>query len=189
MFNLVWTHYCKTDGTNAQKARCTCNGSPCLGQAHTLEHIYASCIDQNAARLFNATAALNNHVIVGADASNAFAEADGPKQEYYIPLDAPFKNWWEKCLKNEPIKDGYVIPNLKNIQGHPEAPRLWSRHIHKILTTKMNLKATTHEPCLYTGSYQGQKIFLIRQVDYFAVSASSQAIANAFYQDLDNHLI
>ena len=28
LFNLVWTHYLKTDGTNTLKARCTCDGSP-----------------------------------------------------------------------------------------------------------------------------------------------------------------
>ena len=75
------------------------------------------------------------------------------------------------------------------MQGHPEAPRLWSKHIHRILTTEMNLKASMHEPCLYTGIYQGQKIFLIRQVDDFAIAAPSLTIANAFYQDIDDHLI
>ena len=90
LFNLVWTHYHKTDGTNTRKDRCTCDGSPRSGQSHTLEHTYASCIDQNADRLFYATADLNNHVIVGADASDVFAEAEGWKQEYYIRPDAAF---------------------------------------------------------------------------------------------------
>ena len=84
LFNLVWTHYYKTDGSNTRKARCTCDGSPCSGQAHTLDHTYASCVNQNAARMFYATAALNNHVIVGMDASNSFAEALGLRQQYYI---------------------------------------------------------------------------------------------------------
>ena len=73
--NLVWSHYYKTDGSNNRKARCTCDGSPRSGQAHTLDHTYASCVDQNATRLFYANAALQNHVIAGADASNAFGEA------------------------------------------------------------------------------------------------------------------
>ena len=189
LFNLMWNHYYKTDGTNAKKAQWTCDGSPRSGQAYTLEHTYASCIDQNAARIFYATAAINNHIIIGADASNAFAETEGPKQEYYICPDAAFKNWWENCLKQEPIKDGQVIPILRNMQGHPEAPRLWSKHIHKILTERLQLKPTVHEPCLYSGRYQGQKIFLIQQVDDFAVSAPSKQIAQAFIDDLDQHLI
>ena len=34
--------------------------------------------------LFFANSALHNYLIVGADTSNAFSEADLPKQEYYI---------------------------------------------------------------------------------------------------------
>ena len=75
------------------------------------------------------------------------------------------------------------------MQGHPEAPRLWSKHIHSILTTKMNLEATKHEPCLYKGVYCGHKVFLIRQVDDFAISAPTISIANAFYHELDEYLI
>ena len=75
IFNLVWSQYCKNDGTNSKKARCTCDGSLWSGQAHTLDHTYASCVDQNARRLFYVNAALQNHVIAGADASNAFGEA------------------------------------------------------------------------------------------------------------------
>ena len=75
------------------------------------------------------------------------------------------------------------------MQGHPEAPRIWFRHIHCILTTKMNLKATTYKPCLYTGTYQGRKIFLIRQVDDFAVLTPSKNIAIAFYHDLGEYPI
>ena len=189
IFNLVWTHYFKTDGTNTKKARCTCDGSTRSGQAHTLDHTYASCIDQNASRIFFALSAIHNHVITGADASNAFAEANGPKQEYYIRPDKAFHNWWTKCLRNNPIPPDFVIPVLCNMQGHPEAPRLWSKHIHSILTTKLGLTPTTHEPCLYTGKVDGHNIFLVRQVDDFAVSAPTTSLGNKFFQQLDEHLI
>ena len=78
LFKLVWTHYYKTDGTNANKSQCTCNAFPRSEQVHMLDHTYAPCVDQNKARIFYTTAAIHNHVIIGADASNAFAEAEGP---------------------------------------------------------------------------------------------------------------
>ena len=138
--------------------------------------------------MFYATADLNNHVIVGADASDVFAEAEGWKQEYYIRPDAAFNNWRENFLKRESIKDGQVIPILRNMQGHPEAPRVWSKHIHKILMERLQLKPTVHEPCLYSGQYKGRKIFLIQQVDDFAVSAPSKQITQAFLDNLNQQL-
>ena len=91
-------------------------------QAHTIDHTYASCVYHNTTRLFYANAALHNHIIAGADASNAFGEAPSPTQQYYIRPDAAFHHWWCICLGNVLIPPGYVIPVLRNMQGHPEAP-------------------------------------------------------------------
>ena len=189
IFSLVWSHYLKTDGTAKRKARCTCDGSPRSGQAHTLDHTYASCIDQNTARIFYANAALQNHGVCGADASNAFAEAAGPRQEYYIQPDAAFRNWWTRYLNRLPIPEGYVVPVLKNMQGHPEGPRLWARHIHKLLLLELNLSTTTQEPCLYTGTQDGHTIFVICQVDDFAVLEPSAKIVQDFLVRLDSLLL
>ena len=84
LFNIVWTYSIKIDGSNTKKARCTCDSSPRSGQAPTLDHTYAAYIDQNAARLFYAITAQRNHIIAGGDASNAFGESEGPRQEYYL---------------------------------------------------------------------------------------------------------
>ena len=92
IFNLVWSHYRKTDGTNSRKVRYKCNRSLRLGQAHTLDHTYASCVNQNAARLFYANAALNRHVISGTDASNAFGEAPCPNNSTLFNLKWPSIN-------------------------------------------------------------------------------------------------
>ena len=117
VFNLVWTHLIKTDSTNKKKARCTCDGSPISSQAQTLDHTYAACVDQNAARLFYAMAAMKNHVIFRADASNAFGEAPRPKQRYYVRPDDAFQQWWVQHLGKPDILQGYVVPVLRNMQG------------------------------------------------------------------------
>ena len=99
-----------------------------------------------------------------------------PWKMYYIPDDA-FRNWWVKELKREPIPAHYVIPILWNMQGHPEAPSLWLRHIHKILTEKLKMNATMHEPCLYSGLYKNTKIYMIPQVNDFEIEAPNLKIA------------
>jgi hypothetical protein len=154
---------------------------------HTLDHTYAACVDQNAARIFYALTAQDNYVIAGADAANAFAEASGPKVIYYIRPDEQFKNWWQYHLKRPPIQPDDVVPVLGNMQGHPEAPRLWSNHIHSILQ-RIGLKPTTHEKCLYTGTVGGHKIYLMQQVDDFAVAAPSLEIANILLSHIDENL-
>jgi hypothetical protein len=54
--------------------------------------------------------------------------------------DTQFCDWWENCLGNSPLPRGYVIHILRNLQGHPEAPRLWHKHINGILLTKMGFQ-------------------------------------------------
>ena len=66
----------KDDGT--RKARCVCNGAPNMAGSVTLAQTYSAALDQTGARLFWAKAALDNFIILGADASNAFAEAPAP---------------------------------------------------------------------------------------------------------------
>ena len=53
----------------------------------------------------------------------------------------------------------------------------------------MGMKPTTHEQSLYKGTYDGQKIYMIRQVDDFAVSVPNEHVANKFLAQLDKHLI
>ena len=78
IFNFVWTYCVKTDGTSRKKARCTWDGSPRSGQAHTLDHTYASCVEQTGARIFYALAAQENLLIYSVDASKAFPKAHAP---------------------------------------------------------------------------------------------------------------
>ena len=151
IFNLVWTYSIKNFGSNKKKARCTCDGSPRSGQAHTLDHTYAACIDQNAASVFYAASALCNNVIVGGDAPNTFREAHGPQKQYFLRSDAQFCHWWATHLRRPPFPPDYVVPVRGNMQGHQEALRLWAKHIHRLLKSIV-LTPTQDEPCLYRGT-------------------------------------
>ena len=44
-FNLVWTYVLKVLNQR-KKSHCTCNGSPCGGQAQVLDHTYTNPVDQ-----------------------------------------------------------------------------------------------------------------------------------------------
>jgi hypothetical protein len=93
-------------------------------------------------------------------------------------IDNNFREWWEKHLKQEPIpKECTVIQVCKAIQGHPESPRLWEKHIDRIVRD-MNFAPTRHEPCLYRGNYKGQTVLFLRQVDDFAVAAKDKSICS-----------
>ena len=186
VFNLVWTYAIKeVDGR--KKARCTCDGSTRGGQVRILDYTYANSPDHTCSRIFYALAAAENLVIYGADVSNAFAEAPPPKQGFFIRPDAAFKAWWTTHKGRPPIPDNHVIPILSAMQGHPEAPRLWEKHVDKILRT-IGLLPTTHEPCLYSGLIDGYRVLLLRQVDDFAVATVSEQVASKVFDMIDDQL-
>ena len=64
------------------------------------------------------------------------------------------------------------------LQGHPESPRLWVDLIDVIIK-ELDFKSCHHEPCLYINpNYQGEKVFFLRKVDDFLISAKSADIVN-----------
>ena len=88
----------------------------------TLAETYASCVEQPAHRLTWALAAALDLIYIRYDVGNAFAEAPwGESGPFFIEVDNQFQDWWTNHLHREPISDGYVIPILHALQGHPEA--------------------------------------------------------------------
>ena len=73
----------------------TCDGSTRAGQDHTLDHTYVACLDHNASHIFFAATAIANYLIFGGDVTNAFGEAPGPAQIFYIWPDDQFRDWWK----------------------------------------------------------------------------------------------
>ena len=185
ILSLLWTYLVKTNGT--KKARCVCNGNPKYKGTVTLAHTYAACLAQTGSRLFWATAALEDLIVVGADASNAFAEAPAPKAPLYVTVDTPFKEWWAEQGR-PPIPKGFVLPVQHALQGHPESPRLWAEFIDRIIREEVGLTPTTHEPCLYHGTIKGQRVLFLRQVDDFAVASTDTSICDHIINTISKHL-
>jgi len=186
VFHLVWTYNIKAvDGR--KKARCVCDGSTRSGQVRILAETYANCVDQTSARLFYAVAAAENLLIYGADVSNAFAEAPAPKQGFYIRPDRAFNEWWVQHKGRPPIPPGHVIPVLSAMQGHPESPRLWEKHADEILR-ELGLSPTVHEPCLYSGVINDNRVLFMRQVDDFVIAAPDERTSEILMDMIDERL-
>ena len=155
--HMLWRYNLKACGT--KKCRMVCNGSPRQKGTVTLGHTYANALDAASERLFWAIVANENLIAIGADVSNAFAEAPAPKAPLYLYIDDAFREWWTVHLRNEPIPADCNVVRVHNaIQGHPESPRLWEKHIDKILR-ELGMVPATHEPCLYSGYFQDTKVF------------------------------
>ncbi len=131
---------------------------------HPLAHTYANSYPASE-RLFWALAAHLGLTVIGADIANAFAEAPPPEAPLYMYIDDAYREWWEHHLHLDPIpQECTVVQVFHAIQGHPESPHLWEKHIHAILRG-IPLQPTTHEPCLYHGIVAGHLLLLLQQVD------------------------
>ena len=73
------------------------------------------------------------------------------------------------------------------MQGHPESPRLWEQHADAILKS-IGFVPTIHEPCLYSGTIEGERVLFQQQVDNFAIAAPSPRIANIVWDMIDDQL-
>ena len=186
IFHLVWTYNIKAvDGR--KKARCVCDGSTRSGMVRILDETYANCVDQTSSRLFYAVSAAENLLVFSADVSNAFAEAPPPRQGFFIRPDRAFHEWWVNHKQRPPIPDGHVIPILSAMQGHPESPRLWEKHADAILR-ELGLTPTIHEPCLYSGIINNNRVLLKRQVDDFAIAAPDAKTADILLDLINDKL-
>jgi hypothetical protein len=73
------------------------------------------------------------------------------------------------------------------MQGHPEAPWLWKKHKDAILCG-LGLTPMVHEPCLYSGTIEGNWIVFKIQVDNFAIAAPDECTANILLDMIDDKL-
>jgi hypothetical protein len=187
VFHTVWTYNGKALD-HCKKARCICNGSPRTGKAIILDKTYANCVKQTSYHMFYGITAAENLLVYGANVSNAFAKAPLPKQGLYMYPDRAFHEWWERHHLRPPLNPGEVIPVLSATQGHPESPRLWEKHTYSILPD-IGLTPTVHEPCLYSGIINGNRVLLKRQVDNFAIAAPNELTANILLDLINNELL
>ena len=191
---FVWTYMLKEDPITSvlkKKARATCNGGKKYGKAVTVAETYATCVEQPACRLYWSITARECLLAMGADAGNAFAEAPPATEVFYMRIDDQFREWWTEHMNRPPIPPGYVLPVNHALQGHPEAPRLWEKHIHQILVDKLHFTPTTHEKCLYSRRpphAPGELQMILRQVDDFSVSAMDKTTCQEIIKLIGSHL-
>ena len=94
---------------------------------------------------------------------------------------------WGAAKGRPPIPQGRVIPILKNLQGHPKAPRKWSHHIDTLLQ-KYHYELTVHALCLYRATINGEDGPFLSQVDVFALTTNDESAYTKIYNDLDAEL-
>ncbi len=93
--HMLWTYLLKICGT--QKRHMVCNGNPCQKGTVMIGHTYANASDAASERLFWTISAKEGLVVIGADLSNAFAEAPPPQAPLYLYLylyiDEAYHEW------------------------------------------------------------------------------------------------
>jgi hypothetical protein len=159
------------------------------GKVVTLAETYTTCVEQPIHQLAWAITAGINHIALDCNVSNAFAEVPPPSIPFFMEVNDQFLDWWVNYLGNDPIPKGWVIPILCNLQGHPEAPQLWHKHINNILVDDLGFDHTTHEPCLYFKHYPEHGLILILwQVNDFLISAKTRQIADKVCQQIQSKM-
>eukprot|EP00957_Ditylum_brightwellii_P099281 7562498-Ditylum_brightwellii.AAC.1 len=122
----ICTYMIKHDGR--KKAGNCCSGSVLKGKGVDYAHTYSSCASQVGMKLFTAIAAWNNYFIIGADATNSFAQSPPPTEPTYMRIGDHYADWY----KNKYGKDldySKVLPDLHALQeGRPESGALWGKH-------------------------------------------------------------
>jgi hypothetical protein len=186
IFFWVWLYSIKPHENNRKKVRGVCDGSTRGGQTMIHGATYAPTPQQIDFRIQIALATTLGMFLFHADVSNAFAEADRPKQMYYMRCDSVFREWWKNRHPDTPLPPDAVTPVLKNLQGHPEGPRLWGIKCHSVLIA-LDFTPTTHAPCLYQGTFNNEYVLFLRQVDDFAVGCRSESTYIKLCDALDKH--
>ena len=182
-----WQYHIKRCGT--RRARLCCNGSKYAAPLlHELALTYSSCVEHPIQRLFFAIAANLNLKVYGGDAKDAFAHSPGPDMNTYLAIDDAYAEWYKRTFTKS-IDRSHVLPINRALQGHPESGRLWEIHINAILTSpELNFKTTTHDRTIYTANFDGETVYLLRQVDDFALACTNEALANSIYDTIGKKL-
>jgi hypothetical protein len=186
IFFWVWLYSIKPHENNHNKVRGVCEGSTCGGQTMIHGATYAPTPQQIDFRIEIALATTLGMFLFHADVSNAFGEADQPKQMYYMRCDIVFKEWWNKKHPDTPLPPDAVAPVPKNLQGHPEGPWLWGIKFHSVLIA-LDFTPTTHDQCLYQGTFNNKYVLFLRQVDDLAVGCRSESTYIKLCDALDKH--
>ena len=182
-----WQYKVKNNGT--RRSRNFCDGSPRAAPAlHGIASTYSSCVEQPFQRLFFALSAHRGHGVYGGDAMDAYAHSPPPAVPTYVAIDEAYSDWYYAWYGIR-LDKSYVLPVLHALQGHPESGRLWEEHINMILKSpELGFHHTTHDRCIYSTTFEGEPVLLLRQVDDFAIACSNENIAKRIYDIIGDHL-
>jgi hypothetical protein len=134
VLRTVWTYYVKWDVT--LKSRSCCGGSVLKGHGLSYALNYTACISQPGMRIFWAIVAIRGWVSVGADAINAFAQADPRNEPTYVRIDDQMVEWMEDASGSRPDRS-QVLPVICALQGHPAAGSSWTDKVEDLLMTQI----------------------------------------------------
>jgi hypothetical protein len=85
VLRTVCMYYVKLDGT--LKSRSCCDGYVLKGRDIAYAQHYTACISQAGMRICWSLVAIRGWVAIGADAINAFSQADPPKETAFVRID------------------------------------------------------------------------------------------------------
>ena len=187
VFHVVWARLVKATGIRKSRA-CLDGSRRAAPWLRMLVQTHASCIELPCLRLFLAMCAQRGYCVVFGDVENAYQQSPPPSVDCFLEVDDTIKDWYLRRfgIKLDRLKE--VIPLYKALQGHPEAGALWERMITDIIINKMGFKNTTHEQNLHLGLIDGHEVPVCRQVDDFAVGSAQREAAEAFLQEVQQHV-
>ena len=68
------------------------------------------------------------------------------------------------------------------LQGSPESGRLWEEHCNRtLMAPPLNFTTTTHDKTICRTMYKGEQIFMLHQVDHFAMACDNEKTAKEIY--------
>jgi len=182
-----WQYFIKRDGT--RHSRNCCDGSPRSGPLlHGIASTHSSCFELPVQQLFFALAARENYRVCCGNAQDAYAHSPPPETPTFVSIDDAYADWYEHRFKKK-LDRSLVLPVLRALQGHPESGTLWEKHITAILRSpQFGFKSGAHDRSMYSATFEGTRILLLRQVDDFAVVCPNEDIVKRPYDQIGKAL-
>ena len=158
--------------TGERRSRLCCDESPrACPKLRAAVSTWSSCTELPIQRLFLAISASKDLRLYAADVKDAYSHAPKPEIDTYLSIDSTYAEWY-KGKHGRPIDQRLVLPINNRLQGHPEAGKMWMRHIDKILVKELGFQSTTHDRCIFRNPDRfGSEVYLLKQVDDILVSA------------------
>lgn len=104
----------------------------------------------------------------GGDARDAYTHAPTIEMMTHLTIDDAYFEWYKETT-GKTLNRRFVLPVLHSLQGHPKSGKMWMKLIDRILIKDLGFVTTTKDRCIYIKKIEGRIIFLLRQVDDFAI--------------------